>query len=104
MLPSCQKKARIHPGMLLVVFAVNYAEKAYTASISQAGSGDATSSFEFRHGAVAPRLTDRGGPSATPSDKHHTIRQTAAQQQRSTSTSTQQQQRHSSSSSSSSSQ
>ena len=47
------------------------AEKAYTASISQAGSGEAISNFEFRHGALAPinRLTDRGRRSTTPSDK-----------------------------------
>ena len=52
------------------------AEKAYTASISQAASGKAASNFEFRHGAVAPinRLTDSLA-------QHNTIRQTAAQQQ-----------------------
>ena len=46
------------------------AEKAYTASIAQAGSGETVSNFEVRHGAVAPiyRLTDRGRPSTTPSD------------------------------------
>ena len=58
--------------MLLVVFAVNESQKkAYTASISQAGSGEAASNFQFRLGAVAPfyTLTDRGRPTKTPSDK-----------------------------------
>ena len=68
------EKGQIHSGMLLnfgCVCGERIAEKAYTAHISKAGSGEAASIFEFRHGAVAPiyRLTDRGKPSTTSSYK-----------------------------------
>ena len=59
------------------VYGERLAEKAYTVSISQAGSGEATSNFESGHGAVATRFTDRG-------QAHHNIISStaaAAQQQ-----------------------
>ena len=63
-----EKMARFTPECFGCVCGERMAEKAYTASTSQAGSGEETSNFEFRHGAIAPRLTDRGRPSTTPSD------------------------------------
>ena len=71
------EKGQIYSGMLLVVFAVNESQKKrtrYTSSRSQARSGEATLNFDFTHGAVAPRLTDRGRPA----QHHQTNGSTAA--------------------------
>ena len=63
------KKGQLHSGMLLVVFAVNESQKRRTRPpCHRRGAGGQHLNFEFRHGAVAPRLTDRAGP-AQPSGK-----------------------------------
>ena len=53
---KCFHHASKRPDSLLHAFCCvcgeRTAEKAYAASISQAGSGEAVSNFEFRHGAV----------------------------------------------------
>ena len=77
------EKGQIHSGMRLVVFAVNESQKRRTrpphhrrGPAEQAGN----TKFEFRHGAVAPRLTDRGRPSTTPSDQTNSSTAAAAAQ------------------------
>ena len=64
------EKGRIHSGMLLSVFAVNYSQKRRTRPPYHRGeAGRQEQILNVGHGAVAHRLTDRGRPSATPSNK-----------------------------------
>ena len=74
------EKGQIHLGMLLAVFAVNESQKRRTRPpYHRQGAGRQHQNLNFRHGAVAPRLTDRSQA------QHNIIRQTAAHQQHSSS-------------------